>query len=158
MEVRYGPYIWYFIWSLADGVLLAFVYDVLRFSRRVVKTNDTLINIEDILFFVLSAILVFATAYTVNNGMIRSYGLIGCAIGFFLYRIAVGNRIVELLSVVYKGICKGVEFILKILLMPLRFFIRVAGRPVFITVSRVARKTKGKIGIKKSKKNGQKVG
>ena len=47
----------FFLTSVLAGVAIAFLYDLVRISRRIVAVSDSLVNGEDILFFVASAII-----------------------------------------------------------------------------------------------------
>lgn len=140
MEVKYGPYPWYFIWSFVLGLGLAFIYDLLRLSRRVIKTNDLVINIQDIIFLILSGVGAACIAYAVNNGQMRVYALLGTVLGFTVYRMIFKMRIVSLFEVLLSATGRLLMFVGKILLMPIRFAVRVIGKPVFVTLGSLTRK------------------
>ena len=151
MEVKYGPYPWYFIWSFVLGLGLAFIYDLLRLSRRVIKTNDLVINIPDIVFLILSGLGAACTAYAVNNGQMRAYALLGTVLGFTAYRMIFKMRIVSLFEGLLNAAGRAVLFVCRILLMPVRFAVRVIGKPVFVTLGSLTRK----IPLKFTKEKGE---
>lgn len=151
MEVKYGPYPWYFIWSFVLGLGLAFIYDLLRLSRRVIKTNDLVINIQDIIFLILSGVGAACAAYAVNNGQMRAYALLGTVLGFATYRMIFKLRIVLLFEKLLNAAGKLLMLVGKILLMPIRFAVRVIGKPVFVTLGSLT----GKIPLKFTKEKGE---
>lgn len=129
-----GPDPWYFIWSLAGGIILGALYDILRLQRKIIKTSDIVINIEDIIFIILGGGVATVLAYWINNGFFRIYSLISIVLGFCLYRLIIGNRIVSLLMYVYALLCKGAGFMFKILLVPVMAVAKIMGKTIFITL------------------------
>ena len=134
MKVMLGPTMDYFLWAVASGVILAAVYDILRLSRRLIPTLDIIVNIEDVLFIILSGGVSVSLAYLINNGFFRLYSLLAMGLGFFAYRIAIGNRLVEVFVILADMLSKVLRFLCKIFLAPLRFAVRVIGKPVFLVV------------------------
>lgn len=135
-----GPTMDYFLWSVAGGVMLAIVYDILRLRRRLINTADIIVNIEDVLFIALSGVAAAYIAYAVNNGAFRIYSLFAMAIGFFIYRLLIGNRLIRGLVFLFNWLGKVIHFLCKVLLAPLRFAIRAIGKPVFLVVGGRVRK------------------
>ena len=148
MQVNYGPYIGYFLWSFALGAVLALVYDLLRFSRRIFKINDFIVNLQDIIFIIISGVGAVCTAYFVNHGDIRLYGLLGILLGFVLYRRVMGTRFVDLACFLYNALLKAMEFVLKLILFPIKLFMRIVGKPIIASVCVGMRKVRGKIARK----------
>ncbi len=140
MRVMLGPTMDYFLWSVVGGVILAIVYDILRLSRRLINTADIIVNIEDILFIALSGGAAAYVAYAVNNGAFRIYSLLAMAIGFFIYRWLLGNRLIGALVFLFDLLGKAMHFLCRILLAPLRFAVRAIGKPVFLVVGGQVRK------------------
>ncbi len=131
-----GPDLWYFIWSVVCGIVLGFMYDILRLKRKIKKTSDIVVNVEDIMFIILGGGVATTLAYWINNGFFRVYSIISMMLGFCLYRIIIGNRIVGLFLYVYGLLCKGIGILFKILLMPVRATARIMGKTIFITLGR----------------------
>ncbi len=117
MKLTFGANIDYFLWSLLTGVSLALIYDLIKLTRRMIKTKDILINLEDILFLFLAGIICVLEAYVVNNGVIRIYSLLTEIAGFVLYRLIVGEKLVDLLF----GIS---NLIVRILIFPIRLIVK----------------------------------
>ncbi len=132
MKVMTGPDLNYFLWSVALGGVLALLYDALRLSRRIIRTADILVNIEDILFIILAGSACAYTAYTVNNGSFRIYGLISTVLGFFIYRLLLKDRLVNVLMLIYGFIQRIFLLIGRALLFVVRFVLKIVGKPLFI--------------------------
>ena len=95
MTVKFGPDITYFLWSLAAGIVLAIIYDIVRVIRRMVNAPDLVVNLTDIMFLIFSAVIAIVAAYLFNNGELRVYSLICIAGIFMVYKILIGDLIVK---------------------------------------------------------------
>ena len=119
----------FFLWVMAAGALAAFVYDILRISRKKIRTRDIVVIIEDIIFFVIAALILYITAYLKNSGEIRWYGFIGYALGFLIYRLLIGDRFIALSVIIIDALLKVIIFILKIVLFPIALVYKILRRP-----------------------------
>jgi Spore cortex protein YabQ (Spore_YabQ). len=71
--------------AMACGAALAFLYDLFRVKRRLVKTSAIFINIEDVLFWLIAAVIVFLASYIISSGETRFYFFSGIFIGGLIY-------------------------------------------------------------------------
>lgn len=143
--MNYGPYTGYFLWSFALGIALALVYDFLRFLRKIIKTNDFIVNMQDIIFIIMSGGCMVCTAYFTNNGELRFYGVLGSVLGFVLYRKIVGRRLVDGMSLVWRIFCRGINLLIGAIMLPFRMIVRAVGKPIIITIGAAAKKVRRKI-------------
>lgn len=67
------------------GGVLAFIYDVIRIFRMLFKHRDWLVDIEDLVFWIFTAWLVFRTLFIYNRGALRGYAFLGMFLGVLLY-------------------------------------------------------------------------
>lgn len=102
----------FFAWAVLRGVFILVIYDVLRIFRRIVPHGVFWISLEDILYWLLTALLIFELLYRENDGAVRAYALIAIAIGMLFYHQTVSSYLVEWIS-------KFLKWILGILLKPL---------------------------------------
>ncbi len=112
------------LYSVFIGVFLGVVYDVFRIRRLAFKTGacfskkDTnevarkenvadcvIIFFEDVLFAVISSIVVCIFIFYMNSGQFRGIAVIGALCGFLLYYLTVG-RVVMYFSGVIIGFFK----------------------------------------------------
>ena len=87
----------YFLFSLLFGVILSFMYDVIRVLRFIGLNKLWQIIVGDIFYFTLCAFLTALFALPFNNGSVRYFVLFGEAVGFIVYRFTLG----EYMSVFY---------------------------------------------------------
>ncbi len=87
---------WHFwLVSIATGAFLAFVYDVIRLFRRLVRHGRLAVDLEDILYWTACFGLSFTLLYYGNNGVIRFAAVLGAAVGMFIYAVTAGRFFVR---------------------------------------------------------------
>lgn len=87
---------WHFwLVSIATGAFMAFVYDVLRLLRRLLRHGRFAVDLEDILYWTACFGLSFTLLYYGNNGVIRFAAVLGAALGMFVYTVTVGRFFVR---------------------------------------------------------------
>ena len=87
----------YFGASFLWGVLLMFGYDFIEVFRRRVKHGKVAKLIEDWIFWLIAAVLVFQMIFALNNGIIRNFFIISFLAGMVLYRKLVKERVIRFL-------------------------------------------------------------
>lgn len=85
----------FFLISILWGVLIILTYDILRILRRLIPHNAIVLAIEDIIFWVLASLFIFAMIYTMNNGTIRGFSVMGMGIGMTLYHFIFSELFVK---------------------------------------------------------------
>ena len=70
---------------LLTGVLIGILFDLFRILRRCFKCSNFITIIQDMLFFILMSILVLFVLFKFNNGIVRSYVLVGILVGLLAY-------------------------------------------------------------------------
>lgn len=82
--------------ALATGVLLIFVYDLLRIIRRLIPHGTWWVAVEDVLFWTASAVAIFAMLYRENDGYLRGFSVGGVALGMIVYSLTLSPFVVKL--------------------------------------------------------------
>lgn len=103
--------------AVLRGILTLAIYDALRILRRVAPHADWAVALEDLLYWILTALLIFQLLYRENDGAVRGYALLAVALGMLLYHRIVSGWLVEQVS----GLLSAV---LGILLKPVRMLLR----------------------------------
>lgn len=103
------------LYSAAIGAMLGVIYDVFRIIRIAVSLGEkqkpksngkrakireavsfVVIFIEDVLFFIIAAIITILFIFMVNNGQVRLFAVTGEIFGFLLYYFTVGRIVLKL--------------------------------------------------------------
>lgn len=108
--------------AMATGALLFFVYDLLRILRRLVPHGTLWVAVEDMLFWLGSAVVIFVMLYQQADGSLRGFSIGGVVIGMLLYAFLLSPFIV-------KGSVFLLEKILYVLFRPLVWLSRLIRRP-----------------------------
>ena len=85
----------FFLISILWGAIILLVYDILRILRRLIPHNSLFLALEDILFWVLASLFIFAMIYKMNNGTIRGFSVMGMGIGMTLYHLIFSEYLVK---------------------------------------------------------------
>ncbi len=117
--------------AFLTGVLLLLVYDLLRILRRLVPHKLWVVGSEDLIFWIGSAVVLFAMLYRENSGYIRGFVIGGVLAGMFFYNLIFSAWVV-------KGSVFLLEKILFVLSRPLAWTARLLKRPL----GHVRKKTK----------------
>ena len=129
MMVSVSSQAYVFLCSVVSGVVIALVYDVFRILRKSIKTGSLFTYIEDLLFWILVAIVMFATVYYSNEGELRSYIFLGTLLGVILYALLLSKTIMNS-SLFIIRIVRGVfRFLWMVLSFPLKVVIRFLAIP-----------------------------
>ncbi len=129
----------FFAVSVISGCLMVFLYDVLRVFRRLTKHGTLWIALEDIVYWMISALLIFAMLYRKNDGLIRGFAIGGIVIGMLFYNHFISPRVV-------KGVVWLVKKMIRLFSFPLRLLKKILRRPAAFVGRKGAR------GVKKVKK------
>ena len=74
-----------FLTAIVWGAGVALAYDGLRTLRRVMPTPAWLYAAEDLLFWIVEALMIFRLMFKYDDGAIRSYTMFGMILGMALY-------------------------------------------------------------------------
>ena len=117
-----------FIIFVIVGIIISFLFDIFRILRKVYKFSNMLIYMQDILFWLLTGIIILQAIFKFNSGDIRIFLFLGIFVGVFIYIslfsiyvIKIGSFILKLINTlisklinVFKvPICKILDFMIK---------------------------------------------
>lgn len=141
----------FFVVSLLSGCLLVFLYDVLRVFRRLVPQGAVAVAVEDLLYWLVCAFLVFAMLYQKNDGLIRGFAIGAVAAGMLLYNHFVSPRVIRLVVFLVRRLLWVIGF-------PVRLLKKMLKKPAGFCYRRTLRlRKKGKKLLKKVYKAGRMI-
>ena len=114
----------FLVFSLT-GVEIGILFDFFRILRRTIKTGNIVTYIQDILFWILTGILVLYNIWYFNNGEIRVYMFLGIIIGTLIYVSTLSNIFVKLFTRILNTIIKVLEIPFKTIVAIFRKIITV---------------------------------
>jgi len=114
--------------AMACGASLAFLYDLFRIKRRFVKTPVIFIHVEDILFWLVAAIIVFLASYVISGGETRFYFFIGIFLGGLVYLLVLSRFVTWTITRVIEAFLWPLREIIRLLAPVVRGLALKAGR------------------------------
>jgi spore cortex biosynthesis protein YabQ len=130
MIVSVSDQVYIFFCTILGGMAIGFLYDIFRITRRTVKTGKTLIYIEDLLFWVFSAVLMSVIIYYCNSGELRFYMFLGALLGAVLYELLFSRIIINASIFILNLLFKVLKTIISVVSYPFRFLYGVLKTPV----------------------------
>ena len=115
-----------FLIFIVNGIIIGLLFDFFRISRRVIKTNDFITYIEDILFWILTGFIVLYSIFIFNNGELRLYMFVGILLGTIFYMLFISSYIIKVNVTIINFIIK----ILKTLLIPFKIIYKILRKTI----------------------------
>lgn len=106
--------------SVLFGFVLMLLYDAVRIFRHMLRHGTILMAVEDVLYWLLCAIGIFAMLYRENDGLLRWFVLGGVAIGMLFENSFVSPLVVSLFVKVIRVWLKIIKKFLNIFGKPLK--------------------------------------
>lgn len=115
-----------------NGIVIGILFDIFRILRKSFKTSDTITYIQDIIFWILTGLILLYSIFTFSNGEIRFYMFLGVFIGCILYMLMISKIFIEI-NVKFILILKKIIIkIFTIIIVP----IKMVFKPIrFITIN-----------------------
>jgi len=125
-----------FLYFIITGIFLSIIFDIFRILRRTIKTSDFVTNIEDILFGIITGIIVLLSIFLFNNGELRLYIFIGIAIGIIFYMLCISKYFIKLNVTIINFIKKIIILLTKPFIILFKFIKNIFLKPIsFIVIN-----------------------
>lgn len=138
-----------FLWSVVGGIAIAFIYDLFRIRRKAVKAGNFFTYLEDLFYWLLVAVIIFAIIFLSNDGELRGYNFLGTALGVILYillfskavmasALFIINIVTKIFKLVWFVVSYPVKLIYRLFMIPARFAARHMNKSA-VEIKRVGR-------------------
>lgn len=115
MNIRYEIIV--FLIYIFIGFIISFIFDIFRAIRKSGGKNKKTVYIDDILFFLISGLIIIIVNIFYTREMIRIHLVISIFLGILIYITAFGNSI---MLFVFSSLVKILDFF-TFLILPLKF-------------------------------------
>ena len=105
MEEIISREIFFLLWSLYTGCLLAVTYWVINIFRKLVHHYKFFICVEDIIYWIYAAIIMFAVMLVANEGGVRIFAIIAMIAGMVIIS-AILKKLERGITIIYNRIRK----------------------------------------------------
>ena len=82
--------------SFLFGIVLMMLYDIFRIFRHIVKHGTVFTAIEDVFYWLLCAVGIFAMLYQENDGLLRWFVIGGVALGMLLENALISPWVIRI--------------------------------------------------------------
>ena len=138
----------FLVFSLT-GVVIGVLFDFFRILRKSIKTSNIITYIEDILFWILTGLLILYNIWYFNDGEIRTFMFIGIIMGILIYMSTLSSILIQIFT-------KILQTIIKILEIPIKAIFGIFNKIITIFKSLFEKTTKKFINKKgKIENNGE---
>ena len=128
-----------FVLFILNGIFIGILFDFFRILRRIFKTKNIIIYIEDILFWILSGISIIFCMYNFTDGSLRLFMVIGLIVGITIYLISFSKIFIKISIIVINILKKIISFCL----FPITFFLKTLLKAInFLYIKMPLKKTK----------------
>ncbi len=120
-----------FIYFIITGIILSIIFDIFRVLRRSFKTSDIITNIEDVLFGIITGIVILFSIFLFNNGELRLYIFIGITIGIIVYMLFISKYFIKVNVTIINFIKRFIHLLTK----PFKILFKIIKRIFFKPIS-----------------------
>lgn len=107
------------------GVVFGVLFDIMRAIRNTAKAGKTITDVTDLLFVLISGIVIIYMLIKFNDGILRMYEFAGIFLGGIIYFLTVGKYVKNIFERIFEILCKIIVLIFKIVLTPLAFLYKI---------------------------------
>jgi len=149
---------WLFLSTVVAGMVIGLFYDIFRIIRKTTPHRAWVVQLEDVLFWVIATGAMFYFMLQRNFGEIRVFSLLGAAIGAVLYMATLSPVVLKVSVAVIDFVKRVVITTVNIILFPIKFLYNLIFPPIrkFLVKRRKNLRTAvsyGKIQLKKTSRN-----
>jgi len=107
---------------ILNGLLIGILFDIFRIFRKSFKTPDFITYLEDIIFWLLSGLIILYSLFKFNNGELRLFIFLGILLGIILYLLLFSKFFINVSVYILKTIKKLFTILV---IIPIKFIINI---------------------------------
>lgn len=136
-----------FLATLYGGIAIGFFYDLYRIFRYFFKPKKVATFFEDLMFWIIIALIALYVLIFSNWGVLRGYEFFGFLLGAILYHKLLSKMVITILVKAVRLILKALKCLLDIILYPFKLLANILYAPY----KKSCRKVRGGYGKLKRK-------
>lgn len=119
-----------FLYSILMGALLGMIYDLTRIFRKAIKHPNFLVQIEDGLYWMICALLMFAILYMHNYGEMRFFIFLGMILGAVFYFATFSIVFMKIAVWVIDTIKAFITWLIRMISIPIKMILHLISVPI----------------------------
>lgn len=128
MVLPVNDQLYYFLTAIAGGFFVGIMFDIYRIIRGFDTPGKFLTIISDMLFWILTGILIFSFFLYTNNAYLRYSTFIGLGLGVYFYFVIISRLFLTILKWIVYYVIKFFRVLFILILYPIkliRYFLKL---------------------------------
>lgn len=130
MNVIVNTQLQLFLYAIGIGIVLGMIYDLSRILRKAIRHPNFLVQIEDGLYWILCAFVVFGILYLHNYGQLRIFVFLGMILGAIFYFATFSILFMKIAVWVIDTVKKCITWLIKMISIPIKALLRLIAIPI----------------------------
>lgn len=143
----------FLVFSLT-GVIIGILFDLFRVLRKSIRTADIVTYLEDILFWILSGILILYNIWYFNDGEIRLFMFLGIIMGIMIYMLTLSNLFIKIFQTILSTLIKILSIPFKAIIATFRKIYQI----IKSIIKKIVKNSKNLLNFTNKKRNFEKSG
>lgn len=123
-----------------NGIIIGLLFDIFRILRKSFKTSDIITYFQDILFWILTGLILLYSIFNFSNGEIRFYMFLGVFLGCLIYMLIFSKYFIDfnvkIISFLKNIIGKTISIITFLIKIVIKFTRKIFIKPInFIIIN-----------------------
>lgn len=123
-----------------NGIIIGLLFDIFRILRKSFKTSDIITYLQDLIFWIITAIILLYSIFKFSNGEIRLYMFIAVFLGCIIYMLQFSKYFIKINLKIVNVIKIIITKIINVMVIPLnatiKIFKKITIKPInFITIN-----------------------
>jgi len=119
-----------FLIAVLSGIVIGIFYDIFRIIRKIIPHPNWLVQLEDLIYWIIVSAFMFLVLFTNNYGEIRGFALLGAFLGNILYFFTLSIIVMKFSDWIIYWLKKTVTALIKMILIPLKLVLRIFYYPL----------------------------
>ncbi|NLK97587.1 spore cortex biosynthesis protein YabQ [Defluviitalea saccharophila] len=118
-----------FIAAVEAGIIIGIFYDVFRIIRKIIPHPDWLIQLEDLIYWIIVSGFMFFVLFSKNYGEIRGFALLGAFLGNVTYFFTFSIFLMKISDWIIYWIKRIIRGLIRIVLIPIKIILKILSYP-----------------------------
>lgn len=127
-----------FITSIEIGIIMGMIFDLIRVTRKIVKAPNFLVQVEDLLYWIVCGLIGFYILYVTNYAEIRPFIFVGMILGAVFYFATFSIIFMKAATAVINYVKALLKRLWQLFLIPVRWCVKTIKRPINYAKKQIA--------------------
>lgn len=119
-----------FMTSVEIGIIMGIIFDLIRIFRKIIKHPNFLVQIEDLLFWMMCGLVAFYLLYINNYAAIRPFAFLGMLLGAIFYFASFSLLFMKVATLIIDYVRACIKYLWHLFLIPLKGLVTMIKKPL----------------------------